>query len=82
MSDPKIGQVVINLAVASFNIINTNLRFFILHFLAITLAALLYLLRSVIQNNQQTLIFVATRHHAEYLKEVKFSYYSIGEKIF
>ncbi|EDV23516.1 uncharacterized protein TRIADDRAFT_58231 [Trichoplax adhaerens] len=33
-------------------------------------AALLYLLRNVIKSKQQTLIFVATRHHAEYLKEL------------
>uniref|UniRef100_A0A1X7TF89 RNA helicase n=2 Tax=Amphimedon queenslandica TaxID=400682 RepID=A0A1X7TF89_AMPQE len=33
-------------------------------------AVLLYLLRSVIPPNQQSVIFVATKHHVEYLKEI------------
>lgn len=34
------------------------------------LAALLVLLKSYIDNNQQTLVFAATKHHVEYLHNV------------
>jgi ATP-dependent RNA helicase DDX54/DBP10 len=33
-------------------------------------AVLLHLLRSIIPSDQQTVVFVATRHHCEYLKEL------------
>lgn len=33
-------------------------------------AVLLHLLRSVVKPQDQTVVFVATKHHTEYLKEV------------
>ena len=33
-------------------------------------ALLMYLLRSVIPQNEQVVVFVATRHHCEYLREL------------
>ena len=33
-------------------------------------AVLLHLLRSVVRPQDQTVVFVATKHHAEYLSEV------------
>lgn len=33
-------------------------------------AVLLYLLRTVIPSNEQTVVFAATKHHVEYLREV------------
>lgn len=46
---------------------------FVVHFIIIVtyfVAVLLYLLRSVIPPNQQSVVFVATKHHVEYLKEI------------
>lgn len=34
-------------------------------------AVLLHLLRCVVKPQEQTVVFVATKHHAEYLKEVR-----------
>lgn len=34
-------------------------------------AVLLHLLRSVVRPQDQTVVFVATKHHAEYLSEVR-----------
>ena len=34
-------------------------------------AALLYILQEVIKSTEQTLVFAATRHHVEYIKEVR-----------
>ena len=34
------------------------------------LAVLLYILQNLIKPSEQTLIFTATKHHVEYLKEV------------
>lgn len=34
-------------------------------------ALLLYLLRSVVKPQEQTVVFAATKHHVEYLKEVR-----------
>ena len=34
-------------------------------------AVLLYLLRTVMRPQDQTVVFVATKHHAEYLSEVR-----------
>ena len=33
-------------------------------------AVLLYLLRTVMPANEQTVVFAATKHHVEYLREV------------
>ena len=33
-------------------------------------AVLLYLLRNVISTEEQTVVFAATKHHVEYLREV------------
>ncbi len=45
-----------------------------LHFLASRIddkpALLLYLLHNVVSAGQQTVVFAATKHHVEYLKEV------------
>lgn len=35
-------------------------------------ALLLHLLRNVVKPHEQTVIFVATKHHVEYLKEVRY----------
>ncbi len=35
-------------------------------------ALLLHLLRNVVKPQEQTVVFVATKHHVEYLKEVKY----------
>lgn len=34
-------------------------------------ALLLYLLRNVVKPQEQTVVFAATKHHVEYLKEVR-----------
>jgi ATP-dependent RNA helicase DDX54/DBP10 len=34
------------------------------------LSALLFLLQNVISNDQQTVVFTATKHHVEYIKEI------------
>lgn len=34
-------------------------------------ALLLHLLRNVVKPQEQTVVFVATKHHVEYLKEVR-----------
>lgn len=35
-------------------------------------ALLLHLLRDVVKPHEQTVVFVATKHHVEYLKEVRY----------
>ena len=35
-------------------------------------AVLLHILQNLIEPSQQTLVFTATKHHVEYLKEVPF----------
>lgn len=35
-------------------------------------ALLLYLLRNVVKPQEQTVVFAATKHHVEYLKEVRY----------
>lgn len=35
-------------------------------------ALLLYMLRNVVKIHEQTVVFVATKHHVEYLKEVRY----------
>ena len=50
-----------------------NTSFFISSF---CLAVLLHILQNVIKPSEQTLIFTATKHHVEYLKEVTLLYNS------
>lgn len=39
-------------------------------------AMLLYLLRNVVKPQEQTVVFAATKHHVEYLKEVRLNQFS------